>query len=788
MMTTIRKNMTHAAGAPKCVKGVWLKLFTLGCLGGFLLGSVSAWAGLYEKGGATGLGARAMGMAGAFSAYAEDETAVWWNPAGLGELDTLRLNSSLDSLYDGRMRAASFSAGYPLPANSAAGFAWQHMYYPQATQVNSDLVELAGCLPLTEDNNLYLGAGLKMLFGQMLAAHGDYQGLGMDIGLRYKYEWKKAGPKFLVGVRIQDIDTRIQWANGLNEQIPQSLVLGTALQWDPATVVALEYEMIHSGQETAEDTRVLRLGGERWFKGTLGVRAGYLLDNHRLSTFSLGAGLRVEGWEMEYALLGQVAELGLSHRLSLSYGLPFMRAIKPTLGPVLPMPKPEVEPPSYQLSLAANPPVFSPNRDGVADTTVFSLNILQGDRTLVSAWRLSIENPEGAIIRYYDGAGVPESITWDGLDGQEKLCADGTYTARLLLADTKEQRLAYTQTQVVLLTHLPHVRLEVEPAELAVIGGLAERKVIFHPMGGEQLSGITWELTVRDRQGTVYKTLNGQHWLPKDIVWAVSPKPALPAGILEAQLVVKDAAGNQSVDTVSLKITRIDPEVGLELKPKIISPGDPKTGRVYFTLKASPKAMIIAWELGIQDVESNDLIRILKGAGAPPETLTWDAKDDRGALVKGGLYFQCRLRIYFKGNRALESEPKTMASDVNTQDSGRSLALYLTSIAFEKGSYSIPLDSFRNLQQAAETIKRYAKHYRVQVKGYTDNQEAKGRELELSRARAQRVTEYLTVPGGIPAEFVESIGYGTFNPLAPETTPSGQAKNRRVEVVLIIQK
>ncbi|NTV52196.1 MAG: OmpA family protein, partial [Candidatus Firestonebacteria bacterium] len=640
----------------------------------------------------------------------------------------------------------------------------------------------------SQDKNLVLCAGLNLLFGSMLAAHGDYQGLGLDLGLRYRWVLMKDGPQLILGARMQDVDTRIRWADRYEEQVPQSTALGAALQWDKATAVALDFEMIHAGQDVAEETRVLRLGAERWFREVLGIRAGYLLDNHRTSTFTLGAGLRWEAWEVEYALLGQVSDLGLSHRLSVSYGLPALQVVKTNLAPIAPLPQPKIEIAAYLLALAANPAAFSPNNDGVADTTVFSLTISQGDRTQVAAWRLSIENAAGVIVRYFDGSGIPETIAWDGLDTQEKLCPDGNYTARLLLADAREQRLAYTQTQVALLTRLPRVRLEVEPVELVLFGGQADRKVTFRTTGGESLTGITWELTVKDSRGITHKTFTGKNTLPPDIPWTVGAKAGLPEGTLEALLTLKDAAGNRVEDAAALKITRLEPEARLEVTPKVIKPGDPKEGVAVFTLAASPKNKIVSWDVVVQNAQTHAVVRTLSGAGAPPETLQWDGKDNAGNTVNGGLYFQCRLRLAFKGNRTLESPPRTMASDINNQDSGQSLALYLTSIAFEKGSYSIPLDTFRNLQQAAETIKRYATRYRVQVKGYTDTQEAPGHELELSRARAQRVSEYLTVSGRIPANVVECVGYGGTNPLVPEDTASGQAKNRRVEVILIMQK
>lgn len=43
---------------------------------------------------AIGVGARALGMGGAFAAVADDSTAVYWNPAGIGIPQTVRISLS----------------------------------------------------------------------------------------------------------------------------------------------------------------------------------------------------------------------------------------------------------------------------------------------------------------------------------------------------------------------------------------------------------------------------------------------------------------------------------------------------------------------------------------------------------------------------------------------------------------------------------------------------------------------------------------------------------------------
>jgi len=745
---------------------------------------------LYEKGGANGLGARAMGMAGAYSAIG-DESAIGWNPAGLCDVESFHIDSSFGMLYDGRARMAGLAAAYPLSGGAVAGLTWQHVFYPQAVEVNADALGFGGSLPLTRDERLSLGGVFRILFGGIRAEGGDFQGLGLDLGLRYALPLVRAHESLTLGLRVQDLDTRLQWANGRQEQIPQSIALGAAYHYDADTLAVLDLERIQASWEETEEIRVLRLGVERWFRKVAGLRAGYLLDNRRTHAFSAGLGFKYAGWELEYALLGPVSDLGFSHRLSLSYGLPVVRPIEP-IKPVeaAPAPTPVSRPSAYQLEFVAVPPLFSPNGDGVAETAVFTLRLLQGDRDQVAAWRVSIENQDGTIVRYYDGSGYPETLGWDGRDHKENLCPDGNYVARLLLADAWEKRLAHAEVEVTLQTQLPQILLEAEPEGMIVIAGQPERRLTFRPVGGAGLTRITWQLQIRERQGRNLKTFSGQEALPQEWVWPeTGSRQKMPSpGAYEAVLNVRDTAGNRSTDTRAFSVKYLGASVSHGLWPKVFKPGDPKDGKVTFRLNAAPASKAIGWQLTIRDAETERTVATLSGAGAPPATTVWDGRDNQGEWVKGGLYFHSQLRVTFSSKSAVTGPALPLASDVSNQDSGKALALHLTAVAFGNGSAVIPLDTLKNLQQAADTVKRYARRYRVQVKGYTDGQEASGQELALSRKRAQRVLEYLNVSGKIPADALEMVGYGATNPLAPESTASGRAKNRRAEVVLIIQK
>mgnify|MGYP001157465509 CR=1 FL=1 len=70
------------------------------------------------------------------------------------------------------------------------------------------------------------------------------------------------------------------------------------------------------------------------------------------------------------------------------------------------------------------------------------------------------------------------------------------------------------------------------------------------------------------------------------------------------------------------------------------------------------------------------------------------------------------------------------------------------------------------------------------IEGHTDSIGSNEYNLSLSESRAQSVQQIL-LDGGIAAERMEIKGYGESKPIADNATPSGQAQNRRVEIVLI---
>jgi OmpA-OmpF porin, OOP family len=82
-----------------------------------------------------------------------------------------------------------------------------------------------------------------------------------------------------------------------------------------------------------------------------------------------------------------------------------------------------------------------------------------------------------------------------------------------------------------------------------------------------------------------------------------------------------------------------------------------------------------------------------------------------------------------------------------------------------------------------------AKGYMIEVGGHTDSTGSEARNFVLSRQRAEAVIQYLAVTHKIPVRrFVTPMGYGKTDAVADNTTSSGRAQNRRVEVKVILNR
>jgi outer membrane protein OmpA-like peptidoglycan-associated protein len=109
-------------------------------------------------------------------------------------------------------------------------------------------------------------------------------------------------------------------------------------------------------------------------------------------------------------------------------------------------------------------------------------------------------------------------------------------------------------------------------------------------------------------------------------------------------------------------------------------------------------------------------------------------------------------------------------------------------VNFKVGSAALSTDSKAKLDELA-TKALNAKGYVVEVSGFADTTGSVERNRALSQRRADNVIRYLVENHNIPLRrIVTPYGYGESHPVAENTSRTGRAQNRRVEVKLLVNK
>lgn len=106
-------------------------------------------------------------------------------------------------------------------------------------------------------------------------------------------------------------------------------------------------------------------------------------------------------------------------------------------------------------------------------------------------------------------------------------------------------------------------------------------------------------------------------------------------------------------------------------------------------------------------------------------------------------------------------------------------------IPFESGKATFSPSARRDLERLRQDL-LVASGVAVEIHGHTDNVGNPQGNLDLSEARAFAVQRWLEkqFPVNFPAGRVRVFAHGQQNPVAPNASQAGRAKNRRVEVVL----
>jgi len=305
------------------MKKAYEKIVFLGCtLGVLLLSGLNLFAqtgnGSGGQAGAflrNGVSSRALGMGGAFTALADDPSAIYWNPAGLASLRFYELIGTYTALSLDRSHNF-FSIGIPLKKYGSIGIGFISFGVNgiEGRGLAGDVTNMFS----NSENAFYLsyayeimpglsgGISLKMLSHNL--QDNSSSGYGFDLGVKYALS-----SKILLGLAIQDVSTSVTWntTSALEEAYPMVYRLGACYKpFANNARVTLDYHQVQNQQGT------IRAGVEYPFSPYFGVRGGY--DGHGIT----GGGyvaipLNTMMFEVDYSFGQDPMDLTNSHRVSL---------------------------------------------------------------------------------------------------------------------------------------------------------------------------------------------------------------------------------------------------------------------------------------------------------------------------------------------------------------------------------------------------------------------------------------------------------------------------------------
>ena len=253
------------------------------------------------------MGARPLGMGETFTAIADDNNALFWNPAGLPYIGHHEAATSYADPFGIGIKHNAIGYVFPVKDTYAFGFDWKHIGFE-----DYELGYSRNNFRLSYGHKLWkgisVGAGLKYLTTDMTLdsnSLGKGSGWGMDLSLLYS-----PLKKLSLGVVVRDVtNTKLEYDGGGTEVIaPRWYSFGAAFKPIDDMVLAMDL-----------DDERLHLGGEYWVKKILGLRFGIQDDLYtdEPMTFSFGTSVRYKLFQFDYAYV-LPPTLPAAHHFSLS--------------------------------------------------------------------------------------------------------------------------------------------------------------------------------------------------------------------------------------------------------------------------------------------------------------------------------------------------------------------------------------------------------------------------------------------------------------------------------------
>ncbi len=260
-----------------------------------------------------GVGARALGMGGAYTALSDDASASYWNPAGFAEVSGWQIMAMHNEWLQDIKHEFLGYAQNPM-GKSALGGSVNYLYINDLEEYDNsgnsvgsfkayDL-SCSGSYARKLSSKTSIGISLKTILSKIDDEGGG--GVALDIGELYK-----VNDTLKLGCVVQNIGPKIKFIEeGYN--LPLTIKAGLVQSLlDKDLIVTMDFGW-------TDDWNV-RCGFEYWLANIVALRGGYIYEEDSdIKGLSAGVGVMASGLGIDYAYT-PYEELGEAHRISATF-------------------------------------------------------------------------------------------------------------------------------------------------------------------------------------------------------------------------------------------------------------------------------------------------------------------------------------------------------------------------------------------------------------------------------------------------------------------------------------
>jgi hypothetical protein len=272
------------------------------------------------------VGARAVGMGGAFTGLADDEAALYYNPAGIATLETDRVMFTYHNYVEDLQSGFLGYVHRLSPKRSLAGFI---SYLNYGDFVETDLSGnetgtfgggdlLLGCTyALQQSDRLSVGGSAKFIYEKI--QNYSATGVAVDLGVKYITDRQRWGG----GAMVQNLGAQLSSLGSTKNRLPITFRAGGFTRPRDLNLLLTADVIV-----PIDNSPAVAIGGEYVYLKPLYLRMGWNSfganyrasdSNDKVAGLTFGVGFNHKQWQISYAF-APAADLGDTHRITLSAG------------------------------------------------------------------------------------------------------------------------------------------------------------------------------------------------------------------------------------------------------------------------------------------------------------------------------------------------------------------------------------------------------------------------------------------------------------------------------------